>query len=93
MNKKQTIGFIGLGAMGGLMAGHLLEEGMEVHVYDVQESLCLSLKSKGAVIQPNPKAIAEITEIIICMLPNPDIVRQVVLGENGVLYGIKSNSI
>lgn len=89
----QKVGFIGLGAMGGLMASHLLSKGLELHVFDVQDALVQEFAEKGATTHPHPKSVAEHADIIVCMLPNPHIVRQVVLGENGVFEGVQKDAI
>lgn len=93
MDKKQQVGFIGLGAMGSLMATHLLSNGIEVHVYDIQSTLCNEIAEKGGIVHPHPKSVAEHSMVIICMLPNPSVVRSVILGENGVLEGVKRESV
>lgn len=93
MNDEKSIGLIGLGAMGGLMGGHLLREGFELNVFDISEDLVADLVGKGAKAYKSPKEIAENSKHIICMLPNPKVVEQVVLGENGIIEGIQEGSV
>ena len=46
---KQTIGFIGLGLMGGWLVKHLLKDGYTVHVYDVDPQKIQDLTPLGAI--------------------------------------------
>ena len=81
------IGFIGLGAMGRPMSKNLLKAGHEVHVYDIVAASVEELVSCGAVAEPNNKAVAEASEVVITMLPNSPHVKNAVLGADGVLAG------
>src|SRR5690625_2726791 len=93
MNGNKSVGLIGLGAMGGLMGGHLLEEGFDLHVLDISEYLVEELVKKGAKGHKSPKEVAEKSKHVICMLPNPKVVEQVILGEKGVIEGIQEGSV
>jgi len=93
MNGNKSVGLIGLGAMGGLMGGHLLEEGFDLHVFDISENLVEELVKKGAKGHKSPKEVAEKSKHVICMLPNPKVVEQVILGEKGVIEGIQEGSV
>ena len=81
------IGFIGLGAMGRPMSKNLLKAGHEVHVYDIVAASVEELVRCGAVAEPNNKAVAEASEVVITMLPNSPHVKNAVLGADGVLAG------
>ncbi|MCS7115930.1 MAG: NAD(P)-dependent oxidoreductase [Nitrososphaerota archaeon] len=87
------IGFIGLGAMGSRIAARLLKAGYELYAYDIIEERVQSLATLGARACNNPKEVAENSDIVIMSLPNGEVVKDVLLGENGVLYGIKEGSI
>jgi len=87
------LGFIGLGNMGNPMAANLLKAGYSVTVYDVNESSVEQLVRKGAIKASSPKDAAEASEIVLLSLPTPAIVTEVIAGKNGVLKGIKENSI
>lgn len=89
----EKIGFIGLGIMGKPMAKNLVKAGYDVTVNDLNSAAVNELVGAGAKKADSPKAVAEITDIIITMLPNSPHVRQVVLGENGVLDGAKEGAI
>jgi len=87
------IGFIGLGIMGKPMAKNLLKAGYELVVYDINKQAVKDLVGVGAQEGFSPKDVAERTEIIITMLPNSPHVKEVILGENGVLEGAKPGKI
>ena len=87
------IGFIGLGIMGKPMSKNLLKAGYELIVCDVVKAAVDEIVAAGAKAAPTPKAVAEQADIVITMLPNSPHVKQVVLGENGVIEGAKKGSI
>lgn len=87
------IGFIGLGIMGKPMSKNLLKAGYELVICDINKAAVDEVTAAGATTASTPKEVAEQTEIIITMLPNSPHVKQVVLGENGVIEGAKAGSI
>ncbi len=87
------IGFIGLGIMGKPMAKNLVKAGYELVVNDINEMAVAELVSAGADFKKSAKEVAEMSDIVITMLPNSPHVQQVVLGENGILEGAHKNLI
>jgi 2-hydroxy-3-oxopropionate reductase len=87
-----TIGFIGLGIMGNPMAKNLVKNGKSLVVYDIIDSAVAELVEMGAVKGTSPADVASKSDIIFTMLPNSPHVKEVVLGENGVVEGVKSGS-
>ncbi|HWR39547.1 MAG TPA: NAD(P)-binding domain-containing protein [Patescibacteria group bacterium] len=83
------IGFIGLGAMGKPMARNLLKTGCFVAVTDVNPEAVAELVAAGAHTGINARAVAEITDAVVLMLPNGSVVEKVVAGEEGVLAGAR----
>lgn len=79
------IGFIGLGIMGKPMSKNLLKAGYSVVVNDHKQSAMDELASLGAEYGATPKEIAAKTDVVITMLPNSPNVKEVVLGENGII--------
>jgi 2-hydroxy-3-oxopropionate reductase len=90
---KMKIGFIGLGIMGKPMSKNLIKAGYELIVVDRNQIAVDEVVAAGAKSAANAKAAAEQADIIITMLPNSPHVKEVVLGENGVLEGAKKGSI
>ena len=87
------VGFIGLGIMGKPMSKNMLKAGYDLVVMDHQQAPVDELVAAGAASADSPKAVAEQTEIIITMLPNSPHVKQVVLGENGIIEGAKPGTV
>jgi 3-hydroxyisobutyrate dehydrogenase-like beta-hydroxyacid dehydrogenase len=83
----QSLGFIGLGRMGGPMAGRLLDAGHRLTVFDTSEQAVQPLVGRGATRAGSAGEVASAAEIVLLSLPTPDIVHQVALGDNGVAQG------
>ncbi|EIW18677.1 MULTISPECIES: 2-hydroxy-3-oxopropionate reductase [Pelosinus] len=86
------IGFIGLGIMGKPMSKNLLKAGYELIVVDRNQAAVDEVVAAGAKSSATAKAAAEQADIIITMLPNSPHVKEVVLGENGILEGAKKGA-
>ena len=87
------IGFIGLGNVGGKLAGSLLRNKFDLTVRDLDENLTNEFKNLGAKVASSAKELAEQVDLIITCLPSPKICADVMEGENGVLEGITQNKI
>ena len=87
------IGFIGLGIMGKPMSKNLLKAGHELVVLDLNQASVDELVSLGAEKAGTPKDVAKICGLIITMLPNSPQVKEVVLGKNGLIEGLKAGSV
>lgn len=87
------VGFIGLGIMGKPMSKNLIKAGYELVVMDKNQSALAEVVAAGAQSATTPKEVAEQTDIIITMLPNSPHVKEVVLGENGIIEGAKAGAI
>ena len=87
------IGFVGLGNVGGKLAGSLLRNNFDLTVRDLDENLTSSFKDLGAKIANSAKELAEEADLIITCLPSPKICAQVMEGEDGILEGLSENKI
>ena len=87
------IGFIGLGIMGKPMSRNLLKAGFELIVYDIDETAVKIIEKAGAKPASSPKEVAQNSNVIITMLPKASIGKSVLEDENGILAGIKENSV
>ena len=87
------IGFIGLGRMGNQICGHLLIAGHSVTACDIRPEAVAEFEKRGATPGRNPKEVASRSEIIFTSLPHPDISREVITGEEGLLAGIRENAL
>ena len=91
MEKK--IGWIGTGVMGKSMCAHLLNAGYHISVYNRTKSKVDELINNGAIWCSNPKEVAEKSEIVFTIVGYPNDVKDVYLGENGILKGAQKGSI
>lgn len=89
----KRIGFIGLGIMGRPMSKNLLKAGFELVVLDRKQEVVDELVSLGAKAASTPKEVAEQVDAVVTMLPNSPHVKEVVLGENGVIEGAKEGLV
>jgi 3-hydroxyisobutyrate dehydrogenase len=90
------IGFIGLGVMGAPMASHLARAGHRLTLHDADPAKARALaQALGGAAQAvdTPAALAPRCDIVITMLPNGQVVQQVVQGEQGLLQGLKPGAL
>ena len=91
---EKRIGYIGLGAMGGAMAGQLLKAGVkELTVYDVNASTAAALEKQGARGATTPAEVGEKSDILILSLPHPKVLDEVLFGENGATGTLAEGSV
>ncbi len=82
------IGFIGLGNVGGKLAGSLLRQGFDLTVRDLDAGAVQAFLDGGAQVADSPKALAEACDLIITCLPSPAISAAVMEDADGVLAGL-----
>ena len=90
---KKRIGFIGLGKMGLPMVKNILKGGFTLTVYDLVPEPVRELVKLGAVGAKSPKEVGQNSEIVILMVPDSSHVDEAVLGDNGVLEGMRRDHI
>ena len=84
-----TVGFIGLGTMGGRMAANLQKAGYKLVVNDLHRPAASHHLNAGASWAETPRAVAEQSDVIFTSLPEPPDVEAVALGPDGLIAGIK----
>ena len=87
------VGFIGLGNVGGKLAGSLLRKKFDLTVRDLDQNLTKEFTNLGAKIASSPKELAEKVDLIITCLPSPKICAEVMEGKDGILNGLSENKI
>ncbi len=87
------VGFIGLGNVGGKLAGSLLRNKFDLTVRDLDENLTKPFVEQGAKIANTAKELAEKVDLIITCLPSPEICSEVMEGRDGILNGLSENKI
>ncbi|MCT8178012.1 NAD(P)-dependent oxidoreductase [Variovorax sp. CY25R-8] len=86
---RERVGFIGLGVMGAPMAGHLARAGHAVSVYDLAPGAAqrLAESQPGITARASLREVAAHSDVIVTMLPNGRVVREVVFADDGLLAG------
>ncbi len=87
------IGFIGLGNVGGKLAGSLFRNNIDLMVYDLDKNVTDNFKSMGVKVSESIGELVKEVEIIITCLPSPKVCSDVMLNENGILKNITENKI
>ncbi|RXJ80184.1 2-hydroxy-3-oxopropionate reductase [Arcobacter sp. F2176] len=87
------VGFIGLGIMGKPMAKNILKAGFDLVVTNRSKASVKELVALGASSAQSAKEVAQQVDVLITMLPNSPQVKEVVLGKNGVIDGIKEGTV
>ncbi|MEO6746754.1 MAG: NAD(P)-dependent oxidoreductase [Caldimonas sp.] len=90
-----SVGFIGLGVMGEPMAGHLAKAGHTLALFDVRAGQATRLASTlpSASAPASPAEVARRSDIVITMVPNGEVVRDLVAGPEGLLAGFRPGSL
>ena len=91
--RTTRLGWIGTGVMGASMCGHLIAAGFQVKVYSRTRSKVEPLLARGACWAGTPKAVADACDVVFTMVGYPADVRAVILGDDGVLAGLKAGGV
>ncbi len=87
------IGFIGLGIMGQPMATHLINAGYDLTVYDLFLARTEPLVALGARAAGSCRELAAVSDVVITMVPDSPDAEAAYLGENGVLAGVRADTL
>jgi len=90
---ETTVGFVGLGIMGMPMAGNLIKAGFDLTVYNRTRPRTDGLVSAGARCADSPRDVASKTGVVITMVSDTPDVEEVILGEQGVIEGIRPDAV
>ena len=82
---KDPVGLIGIGLVGTALAENLLKAGYPVIGYDIDPEKCSNLQSMGGRSAASASEVGEGTERVFLSLMNTGIVKEVLLGRNGLL--------
>ena len=89
----QNIGVVGLGRMGTAIANNILKSGFNLVVYNRTPDNTLSLIEAGATTATSPKQAAMRSDVVVTSLTDDRAVLDLVTGEEGVLSGLRPNTI
>ena len=82
---KKTVAFLGLGTMGGAMSNNLIKAGFAVRGYDPVAEACARAGKNGVQVLASAAEAVTGVEVVCSVVPGPDDVRALYLGEKGVL--------
>ena len=88
-----SIGFIGLGAMGGRLAGRLLAAGEEVHGYNRSRERASDLIDRGLIWHDTPRALAAASDITISMVSDDAALAAITSGLDGLITGLSAGKV
>ena len=88
-----SVGFIGLGNVGGKLAGSLLRNGIDLTVRDLDRDAAKPFLDGGAAWGESPKAMAEACDVMITCLPSPAASAAVMEAADGILAGLGSGKV
>src|SRR2546427_11576189 len=88
-----TLGFVGLGTMGGRMARRLLDAGHRVVGYNRTPEKARALVAAGLTLEKSPRAVAEGVDAVFSMVTDNDALRAIGLGVEGVIAGLRPGAV
>ena len=92
-DRSKTVGFIGMGMMGGGMAANLLKADFDMVAYDIDPARNEHFAGLGAKIANGPAGVAQGASTVICIVETTAQVREVVLGDGGIIEGAQEGDI
>lgn len=87
------VAWIGVGNMGSPMSQRLLAAGHQVAVCDAFPEKCEEAVAKGATLAPSNREAVKGAELVFMILPNPDVLIDVVLGQAGIAPALEPGQI
>ncbi|HEX5493072.1 MAG TPA: NAD(P)-dependent oxidoreductase [Mycobacteriales bacterium] len=87
-----TVAFLGLGAMGGRLAGRLVDAGTDVVVWNRTPARAAGLTERGAALAASPAEAAAAADAVITMLSTPQALREVTEGRSGMVAGLRTST-
>ncbi len=88
-----TLGFVGLGAMGGRMAKRLLDAGHPMVGYNRTRARARWLVDAGMRAAASPRAVAEAADVVFSMVTDTEALHAVTGGEDGILAGLRPDTV
>lgn len=92
-NGRKKVGFIGLGIMGRSMAGHILDGGHELNVYNRTRSKADELVGRGAIWHDTAGDVAAASDVVITIVGYPKDVEETYLGAGGLVERARAGTI
>ena len=86
---EKVIGYLGLGNMGHPMAMRIADAGHKLLVFDINENVLNDFKERQISIASSIRDLADKADIVVCSLPSNEIIREAVIGSEGLIAGDK----
>jgi len=90
---QTSLGFVGLGHMGGNMAARFLAAGYQVYGEAQSRQNAQALIDDGLQWRDTPREVAESAEIVFTSLPDDGVLEQVASGPDGLLAGLRPGKV
>lgn len=90
---KPTVGFIGLGLMGGPMAHNLQKAGFPLVVWNRSAEKAKDLVAAGAKLGANPRDVAAQSDVLITIVSDPPALEEVLWGANGAMTALRKGRL
>ena len=87
------VGFVGLGNVGGKLAGSLRRNGVELVVRDLDPAATAPFVEGGAAVAASPRELAERCDVVITCLPSPAACASVMESADGLLAGWRAGAV
>jgi 3-hydroxyisobutyrate dehydrogenase-like beta-hydroxyacid dehydrogenase len=91
--REKTIGFVGLGAMGGPMARNILKAGHSLVVYDLDARKNAQFADLGAQVADGPANVARCAGILISMVDTSAQAQAVIVGQGGFIEAARAGDV
>ncbi len=88
-----SLGFVGLGHMGGNMAARLIGAGYTVYGETRHRGAVQSLEREGLIWRDTPREIAEAVDVVLTSVPNDSVLEDVASGPDGILAGLAEGKV
>ena len=88
-----TVGFVGLGTMGGTVTRRLLDAGHTVHGWNRTREKAQWLVERGLILEDSPREVAEKVDVVFTMVTNTKALDAVTRGPDGILAGLKAGQV
>jgi 3-hydroxyisobutyrate dehydrogenase-like beta-hydroxyacid dehydrogenase len=88
-----TLGFVGLGHMGGNMAARFLAAGYTVFGESIDRRDAQGLVDQGLDWRDTPREVAEAADVVFTSVPDDDVLESVASGPDGILAGLTAGKI
>ena len=92
-DERSTAGVVGLGAMGRPAAEYLADSEFRTFAYDLDEAALAAIEKKGATPTTSLREVAENSTVVFVFVPSDDDVREVCLGDDGLVAGAQPGSV